>query len=719
MKDLKRLKLQETVSRIFIYGVIFFFLGIAFEDVRPAMADTGQTIGTTQSSDSMLLEKFIKSKSEDRSPASTTTKAGDIIPLGTGAADVKSNGFMDFISFGPIEYFSFKRPKIGLSLSHEFEEEKRTNKGKVVTNDTIERFEIETDGWVYHPALLTYGLSFQPEWRQQTEEYDGGEETKRDTYLSGYNMNCTFFKHKPCTLSLFSSRQKSSVKSPFSGKSETESDNYGGNLSFINRLLPTSFSYFNTSSTQTGFYSSENEHEEFDVKTGFSFKNNSTKLESSFTDKERTTEGSTTGLKTSEHEIRNDWKITGDNMAELDSFLSIKSTESENQDTKNLRFYEDLHLRHMKNLKSDYRFDYNKYEYGDSERDRKSFKAKLWHLLYENLRTTIEGRTSIDDFDQGTEELYSGNLDFDYIREIPWGTINLTTGYDYETTNREMDEGYIWITETVELKTGGFTLLANEYVDIDSIEVYDDEGNLYINEIDYTLTEIDNFVRISRITFGNIADGDKVSVTYRYLNNASYRDAVASQSYGIDFHLWSVLTLSYDYSHSKQGIRSGIVPDTLTDDRTKSARIRLNWRWSDTRLSYTDTSKKSGISTRTYTAEETITYRPARSVFLKLSTRYNKRKFKDSNEIEESYSIRPDLDWMVARWCKYSLEGFYGHVSGESEKTIDKGIESGFELSYGIWSGEISYEFVDERDRRDDVRREVHTLYFEIERSLW
>ncbi|MCP3684024.1 MAG: hypothetical protein GY861_15185, partial [bacterium] len=120
-----------------------------------------------------------------------------------------------------------------------------------------------------------------------------------------------------------------------------------------------------------------------------------------------------------------------------------------------------------------------------------------------------------------------------------------------------------------------------------------------------------------------------------------------------------------------------------------------------------------------YTAEETITYRPARSVFLKLSTRYNKRKFKDSNKTEESYSIGPNMDWLITRWCKYSLEGFYEHVSGESAKTVDRGIESGFELFYRIWSGKIKYEFVDEEDKRDDVRRRVHTLYFEIERAMW
>ena len=73
-------------------------------------------------------------------------------------------------------YFLMERPMLGLDLSYEMEKSDRSgpNINRADTTHTfLERVDIETSGWVYHPALAEYKIKFSPEWEQDSTRSEG------------------------------------------------------------------------------------------------------------------------------------------------------------------------------------------------------------------------------------------------------------------------------------------------------------------------------------------------------------------------------------------------------------------------------------------------------------------------------------------------------------------------------------------------------------------
>jgi hypothetical protein len=620
-------------------------------------------------------------------------------------------------------YFFIERPKLGLRFSYEFETEKRTGQD-IDTDDTFhefrEGFDIETKGWVYHPALLTFRLGFRPELNQTIEERDPGDNDKNNGFLAAYSLDATFLQSKPYTLHLFGQRYESTLRSAFTERSDTKVDTYGANLMFKYRVLPTTLSYVHRSSEQRGFFDSDEDSDQLRMSMRHSGKKSDTRLDANYNDTERKISGTTTRTKNSNNYIQNFYDFTGGKRrVVLNSYLSYRWTESDSTDTSDFRVTENLDWRHRENLRSHYRASYEKDESGDFDRETTSFDARLTHLLYENLTTTAAGRASLSDFTEGSENNYGGNLNFDYLRRIPWGTLNLTAGWDYQVTERDLDTNDIQvIDEPHVLIDTEVTLLDNQNVDVSTIVVTDITRTIvYVENVDYEIFPRDTFTQIRRIPGGGIADGQTVLVSYTYFT--SFDDSIFSQSYGVSLELWSALTLFYRFSHAKQDILSGTSLTESIDDTINTAGMQLTWRWTETTLDYEDADITSGLSTETWRASETLIFRPLRQLYFKFSGYYGNRRFKDSGDTEKFYGWGSKIDWLLTRWCKLGVEGFQNIVSGKSEKTTNTQISTILEMSYGIWSGVIKYEFIDEDDQVSDQRRTNHTVFVEFVRALW
>lgn len=622
------------------------------------------------------------------------------------------------------QYAQVERPKLGIGLSYELRDEKRENpfnNTKDTRNEFRERLAIETQGWVYHPALCQYTFSFEPEWRQIKQKHEPGKSGRSNVYFPGYFLDATFLERKPYTLHLFGNRRESSTSSAFASTSDTKTDIYGGDLNLKSRVLPTTISYSHLTGSQTGFYTSDEDRDDVTFTMRHLKKKSNTRLKSIYSDNTRTSQGITNHTKTSNSDIRNTYNFVGDRKVWLDSFLSHRWTESDNFNNSGLRLSENLFWNHRKNLRSDYAFVFDNNSTGDFENETKTLRARLQHGLYENLITTLSGGVSFLDSTAGKENRCSTELDFDYRRRIPWGVLNLTMGYDYEMTQRSYDERFIQVTEEHHiLRTGDFTLLDNENIDSSTIRVTDTTGGIIYNEgIDYVLQEIDTFIRISRSTFGAIADGQNVLVSYVYLSNPDYNDDVFGQHYGISFFLWDTLNVSYRFRKAEQNILSGVPPNRIIDDTAHSVDILLYWRWTDTNLSYEDIDSTSGISTREWLIREKLTFRPARQIYMQFSGHYGKRRFIEDNKSEELYGVSSSIDWLPRRWCKFSLQILEDHVSGDLVKTTDINSYATLELFYRIWSARIRYEFLDQKDDINDDHRIRNFVKFEIIRTLW
>jgi hypothetical protein len=622
-------------------------------------------------------------------------------------------------------YFHAERPRLGLGLSYEFEEERREGPGtdtKDQSQEFKERLAIETRGWAYHPALLKYTLRFEPEWSQSIEDRDPGPSDSDNVYLPGYFADATILDPKPYTFYLFGSRTNSVFRSAFAASSDVTTDSYGGDLRLKYKILPTTLGYTHVDLDQSGFFDRQDVRDDYRLSARNLSGKSNTSLNAIYSDSEQTNEGNTTNLKTSNGTLQNIFDIAGNRKITLNSILTYRYSDTDFSDSSGVRWNENLSWRHTDKLRTDYDFSYDRSETGDFDRDITSLGAQLTHLLYENLTTTLGGNATFNDFSGGQENSYGPRLDLLYQRKIPWGNLSLNSGWNYRITTREGEDTLVpVIDEPQTLFTGVVTLLDNDQVNLNSpITVTDITGTrIFVENQDYRLIPRDSFVQIERNVSGDIADGQTVLVDYFFFSDPAFDDALFSQIYGIQFYLWKALTLSYRYQKIDQDILSGPTPNSTVDDTTHAAEMQYDVRWSNTQLTFEDIDSSSRVSSRRWRAQQTFTFRPWRPLFFNIRGFYQQTEFKDRNDTEDFYGLRSKLVWTPVRWCRFELEGFHDKVSGDTQERTQTGLNADLNLNYRIWNGNISYDFLKLEDENSNEKRISQTLLFEIIRIIW
>lgn len=617
--------------------------------------------------------------------------------------------------------YVIERPQLALDLSYNFESEEREGPYIATKNRSHalkERVDLQTTGWGYHPAFLTYTVGLSPEWEQTIEKPEPGSRRASDSFLLGYSLDLTFFPYKPVTLNLFGKRQRSVLTSSLATRSETESDTYGATLMLKNRALPTMLAYARTTSNQAGFFGSEESRDEIRLQTRHAEKSNDTNINAAYTAQDRTSLGTAIRTENFSGGAQNTYRITPDRRMLLNSGLTYRWSESDLFRSSGISLSESLNWRHARNFSTNYQFTHTSDSSGDTRVGTTSASAGFSHLLYENLTTTASGRGSRSS--QG-QNIYGGNLDFGYQRRIPWGTLYASMGHDYAVTKRSAGELFLpVIDESHILRTGDVTLLGNRNVEISSIVVTSaDRSIVYLADTDYRIELLGTSVRISRTTFGAIADGQTVLVNYTYLSNPAFDDATYSQSYGAGLYLWSAWRTSYRYGHSKQEFLSGIPPDVLNETTTQTLDTDLAWRWTTTRFTWEDTESTTGVSLTRWRASENLSFRPVDKVSFAVSGNYGETTLKETNSLEKFFGFGSQLQWNWSSWSRVSVESSYARTDGASNRTVDKAAAARLEWVYGIWSGEFTYRFLNEEDRISDQSRNRHSAYAAIKRALY
>lgn len=635
--------------------------------------------------------------------------------------------------FGGRSYY-IERPRLAIDLSYRMESEERSGPFIDIQNDTQtvnERFDIETGGWVYHPALMAYTLRLSPEWQQALDDPDYGNSRSSDAFLLGYALDMNFLQSKPYSLDLFARKQRSTFATSLATTSEMESDTYGATLRLKYSLLPTTLALVHTDSDQTGFFTSRETRDEARLNMRHERSSNDTTFNANWQIRERTTLGLTTPGTTTNTEnlfgsLQNIYRITADKRVLLYSTLSFRQTESDVTSSAVLSDFsssgvllsETLNWRHSRTFNTHYNLAHSEDETNTTSVDRTSASAGLTHTLYENLTTAASASASTSS--EG-EDNYGGNLNLGYQRRIPGGLINASLGQDYRVTKRSVGEVFVQVVnESHQLATGEVTLLDNRNVDLSSILVSNADGSIiYVEDVDYTLELIGSSVRIIPTAFGAIAEGDTVLVNYSYLSNPAYDSSTYGQSYGIGFYLWSAWRVNYRYAHSQQDFISGTPPDVLAEYTRHTLDTDLSLKWSTTRFLYEDTDSTIGVSFSRWRFDENLVFRPLKNTFFSVSGHVGQTTLKELDAEEDFYGFRSDLQWRVTNWSRAKIEGFYSEVDGTSNKMETIGATARWEWFYRIWRGEATYRFLNEEDRISGQTRDRHSIFLSVRRSLY
>jgi hypothetical protein len=612
-------------------------------------------------------------------------------------------------------YFFMGMPELKYRFSYEYQRDIRSDQGfesKKESETFSEGIKLKTKGWVYHPALLLYNFTLSPEW-DQISGRSGDEKTESRNFLQGYFTELKFFQYKQYNINMFAGRSTIDITSNFASQSKRNMDRYGASLYFKYPVLPSGFNYFHTRIDQSGFFAFNEEKDSFDMQLSYDRHLGKSRFKASYEDTETTTQGNIVGNTEKKFNYNN--KYDFNNNQTLSSDMDFKIIDADFTNSERYSVRENFLWDHRRNLKTRYNFGINGQESAGSKTESKNLGFNLTHLLYENLTTNIDALGRKNQYPGVKESYYGGRIKFNYLRRIPWGNLRMNTGHGYMINDQNVTSKDIEIIgESVTLTTGTSTFLSNQNVDIDSIVVRNETTLApYDKDIHYTITEIGNYVRISRIQGvpGGISDGETVSVDYAYLSNPSFNSATLTSSYGISLNLWKVWNIFYRLNQKQERYLSGVSPDELIVDRIHSTGTDLTWRWSKTSLAYTDADTTS-FPKEEWKVEEALTFKPMGTLFFSITGNYGEVRIKNLEEVENFRGYNASVQYLVSSAGRVTLRNFWNRASGAGEETITSGVSALFETAYRALRGSVEYTYSDEENVTSDERTRNNSIKF-------
>jgi hypothetical protein len=629
-------------------------------------------------------------------------------------------------------FFFIERPKLGVDARYKWEDVERQtpiNESKTTSQEFRESVTIDTMGWIYHPNLMEYHLSFEPEWQQESfhqspSATDPNHTYGRNTSLLAYDVDTTLLKRKPLSLNLFANRKTAQIDFTNAQDSDLESDSWGSRLNFTNPTLPISVAWARREYDRTGFYHSQEDRDEAQVTIRHNAKSSTTQLNVRYDNADSTTrtpfDTTNIGLTTTSTELTNALSIADDNRVRLDSQLYNMQADYTDLDENTWLVSENLFWTHSKNLMTRYRADYSRREFDDAVNEETRLSADLTHHLLDRLTTDAGAAAAFNNYVGGSEDLYQADLGFLYRRPMPWGSVELGAAYDYGVTRRSGSENTIPTDMRLTLSTGTETLLDKENVLLESIVVTDLAGAIvYTENIDYQIDTLGPDVRISRTLLGAIAEGQQVVVHYSYRIDAGYDDSRFGQKYRFNLALWSCLYLAYVHSHIDQDILSGEPPNDPLDDTSDTLRLSYVTKWTDTQLLYDTQDRTNGNSSVTRSIIQRINLKLARTFFLTLSGNIGDRDFWELDEKETFYSVGSSLGWMPRWWCYWNLAYLRNTIAGDRQDELDTEFATTVKAIYGLWTASVSYRLRDQDDKENGESLWRQEMIFQVTRRLW
>ncbi len=623
------------------------------------------------------------------------------------------------------KYFMMERPELDFKFSYEIENEERSGPNLNREDSTMtffEGFNISAGGWVYHPALLSYKFEFIPQWEQLSQKTEPDEKIKSRNFLEGYLTEVTILQHKPYTFRLFADRTRSTINSNFAQRSKNETSTYGTSVLLKYMVLPTTFDYTHSDSRQTGFFDTDEETDLLQIQMRYFGHLGDTRLKASWKDTNTDTRGQRLGIKEQKVDLTNHFAVNSRGAARTN--LGYRLTEGDFFELERYNFTENFSWKHRKNMSTNYSYRYVKSNFETTTSESNALGFNLKHLLYENLTTTINANGSNNKYTGGSENEYGGGVNFDYVRRIPWGRLNLHSNHNYQVTEEEKTGNNVGIQdESQTLTIGGITVLDNNNADTSTIQVRNVLRTiLYQEDVDYRVTESGSSVRIICIpgslldTGLNCSTGAPVVVDYSFISDPALDFATFTRGYGIKLNLWSVWNLYYSYNRRTEEFLAGNEPDVLIDDIINSAGTDVTWKWSKTGFAFRD-SDTINLPTREWDLTETLTFRPTENIFLSFLGRYGETEFKDTLETETFSSLTSSLQVLISRKSRLTVRGSFHEVEGSLDNIVNTGFSAIYEIAYRRLRGSVQYGFSDEDDKKFGEKVRNHYFMVEVKTS--
>lgn len=215
------------------------------------------------------------------------------------------------------------------------------------------------------------------------------------------------------------------------------------------------------------------------------------------------------------------------------------------------------------------------------------------HRLYQSLFTSVSGRGTFTDYDDGRQEDRTLEARVDYRKHVPVGRIRMFYEYGLRRNEERFDRMTPRRRERVETVEDGVPIVIDEEnVDATSIVVVNlsRPAEPPVEGIDYVVRVVGDVVEIIVQPAGTIRDGDRIRITWEVLVSDQFGFDERTPGRGAGLDLGRVLSVTVGERRTERTLRFGTPVTPLGDThvryataRARLGRLSLQGRWQDRR----------------------------------------------------------------------------------------------------------------------------------------
>ena len=465
--------------------------------------------------------------------------------------------------------------RLGYSLSDTDVEQVDGSKTYERRPSTKQELTLNTKSYFFHPNLLEMELGCGVRFEQEKLENDYGSNESRGTYYD-FNGQFSFLKNKPYPLRLYFVDSNPSQAIGIAGNMTLEEKIYGFDFALLHPLVDTPINLHMEHRNTSG--------EGFEVLVDDSVDTLSVRVSGSFSDygygqlgfsnvTERSGSGSMnlpiqeSRSDTREFEWDGRFTFGPEQNLKLTNTLVISANEQSNfSDRDTTRFALNMTWDHTDKMRSFYNYNYTENQYDVDRSSNQQISIGAFTEVTESLVLNGSLRASRD-VNTGFERKSKGiNGSVEYNSEISerWA---MSSSYSaiFDVNDQTSDTAYVPVIGENHIMSGLLTVtLSNEYVVPASIVVSNEtRTQIYVENIDYVLTQIGTEIRIERLSSGNILDGQTVLIDYNYETGGTFDYNEMIQSLSLRYSLDKRYNYSILYTTDRQIIQSGIPTKSL------------------------------------------------------------------------------------------------------------------------------------------------------------
>lgn len=480
--------------------------------------------------------------------------------------------------------FGFSNFHGAFDLIYRYQNDENNSSG-TKQKTTEHRFEetltLASKAFLIHPNLVdlnlsgTFGLS-EDQLTDTTADSSGGGSGFDLGTIEEYNLDATILRKEFAPLLLYGRRYRELLNQRFASSIESTTDTYGADWILRSQTAPTQFQLYRMSISQkdaAGLQDLQSDQDTFHWHTDFHVdEQQELNADYTFNNTEQKSQSiNATSYQSHDFTLGHSWNFGEDRRSSLFSTVNFFDQTGELA-LRRLHANEDFLLRHTDDFQTHYRYSYDEQEqsYGNQTTHRAS--AGFQHKLYQSLVTSGDAGVTLSDYgEQGSTFEKYANLNFDYIKSVPFGSFSADASFRFDQQDNTQSGGIVHVTgeshtfsdplPIIIIRTGivvGSVLVTNAARTI-----------IYTENIDYTVDYFSDHITLRRVLGGAIADGQTIGVDFSVSNQPSNAVTTLGEGFGVRYAIdegWLKGVAVYGrFFHQSQTIDSTL-PASFTPD---------------------------------------------------------------------------------------------------------------------------------------------------------